>query len=226
MKIRATALLLILILTSCTSQKNSETFMTATSGRYLFNANEVLEIYFKESIMLAKWRGNDALELLKVNDSSFYMKALNEKIVFVSQPKMHIELAPKTEHDGILYHFEKMEKGKKTPDEHFRAKEYNKALAGFINIQKEDSLNPYIKENRLNSLGYTFIRNKEYNAAIEVLKINTILYPESSNVYDSLGDAYLAQKDTLNAIKYYRKALDINPEKRNAKKAYKKLTSK
>lgn len=224
MKIRATTLLLILILTGCTSQKNSEAFMSATSGRYLFNANEVLEVYFKEAIMFAKWRGNDDLELLKVNDSSFYMKALNEKIVFVRQPKMHIELAPKTEHDGILYHFEKMEKGEKTPDEHFQSKEYSKSLAGFINIQKEDSLNPYIKENRLNSLGYTFIRNKEYDAAIEVLKINTVLYPKSSNVYDSLGDAYLAQKDTINAIKYYREALDINPEKRNAKKAYKKLT--
>jgi selenocysteine lyase/cysteine desulfurase len=79
MKVRALALLLILILTNCTSQKNSEEFMTATSGRYLFNANEVLEIYFNQDVMLAKWRGNDAIELLKVNDSSFYMKALNEK---------------------------------------------------------------------------------------------------------------------------------------------------
>jgi tetratricopeptide (TPR) repeat protein len=226
MKTRGSLFLLILLLFSCTSQKNSETFMKATSGRYLFNANEVLEIYFTDAVMLAKWRGNDAIELLRVDDSSFYMKALNEKMVFVSQPKMHIELAPKTEHDGILYHFRKMEKGEKTPDEHFKEKEYNKALEGFLKIQKEDSLNPYIRENRINSLGYTFIRKQELDFAIEILKINAALYPESSNVFDSLGDAYLKNKDTLNAQENYKKALDINPENRTSKKAYEKLTSK
>jgi tetratricopeptide (TPR) repeat protein len=225
MKIRALALLLILILTNCTSQKNSEEFMTATSGRYLFNANEVLEIYFNQNVMLAKWRGNDAIELLKVNDSSFYMRALNEKMLFVGNPKMHIELAPKTEHDGILYHFKKMEKGTKTPNEYFKEKEYDKALAGFLSIQKEDSLNRNIRERIINSWGYDYRRNQKFDTAIEIFKINIALYPRSSNVYDSMGDAYLSKKDTINALIYYKKALAINPENRNAKRAYQRLTA-
>jgi tetratricopeptide (TPR) repeat protein len=226
MKIRAVAILLLLLLTNCTSKKNSKEFMTATSGRYLFNANEVLEIYFNEDVMLAKWRGNDAIELLKVNDSSFYMKALNEKMLFVGNPKMHIELAPKTEHDGILYHFKKMEKGIKTPNEYFKEKEYAKALAGFLNIQKEDSLNRNIRERSLNKLGYDYRRVQEFDEAIEIFKINIALYPKSSNVYDSMGDAYLSKEDTINAVIYYKKALTINPENRNAKKTYNRLTSK
>ena len=218
--------LLIAVLVSCTSQKNTEEFIKNTSGRYLFNANEVIEIYFVDAEMFAKWRGNNKIELLKVNDSSFYMKELNEKMLFVSTPKMHIELDPKNEHKGILYHFKKMEKGTKTPDEYFKAKEFEKALTGFVNIQKNDSLNPNIRERRLNSLGYQFIRNKEYEQALEIFKINIALYPKSSNVYDSMADVYLAKKDTLNAVAYYKKALDINPENSNSKKAYKKLTSK
>ena len=44
-------------------------------------------------------------------------------------------------------------------------------------------------------------------------------------MYDALGDGYLAKKDTTNAVVYYQKALAINPENSNAKKAYKKLTA-
>ena len=218
-------LILCILISSCTSQKNTEDFINATSGRYLFNANEVLEIYFEEAEMHAKWRGNDNIELLKVSDSSFYMKELNEKMIFVSNPTMHIELAPKTEHDGIIYHFDKMAKGEKTPDEYFKAKEYEKALTGYLNIQQKDSLNPTIKERTLNKLGYNYLRNKEYENAIEIFNINKVLYPKSSIVYDALGDVYLAKKDTTNAIVYYQKTLAINPENSNAKKAYKKLTT-
>lgn len=226
MKIRLFSLLVFIFFLSCTSQKNSDEFINNTSGRYLFNENEVIEIYFEDAEMHAKWRGNNNIELLKVDNNSFYMKELNEKMIFVSQPKMHIELAPKTEHDGILYHFDKMENGAKTPDEYFKDKEYEKALTGYLNIQKKDSLNPNIRERSINRLGYNYIRNKDHDNAVEIFKINIALYPKSSNVYDSLGDAYLVKKDTINAIEYYKKALAINPENRNAEKAYTKLTAK
>jgi len=215
-----------ILLTSCTSQKNKDSFIEATSGRYLFNANEVLEIYFEDGIMHAKWRGNDDIELLKVNDSAFYMKELNEKMIFVSKPKMHIELAPKTEHKGVIYRFDKMEKGEKTPSEYFNDKEYDKALTAFKTIKEKDSLNPNVSERRLNTLAYRFLRNEEYDEAKELFKINMALYPNSSNVYDSMGDLYFSKKDTVNAIIYYKKALAINPENRSSKARLNRLTKK
>lgn len=220
------SLILLVLIASCTSQKNSESFISSTEGRYLFNENEVIEIYFKEQVLHAKWRGNDDIELLKVNDSSFYMKELNEKILFVKKPEIHIELAPKTEHDGVKYHFKKMESGEKTPNEYFEAKEFNKALEAFKLIKKKDSLSPVIKEYQLNSLGYNYMRKKNFETAVEVFKINVALYPKSSNVYDSLGDAYLKLKDTTNAIDSYKKALSINPENRSSKRMLKKITKK
>ena len=215
-----------ILLTSCTSQKNKDSFIEATSGRYLFNANEVLEIYFEDGIMHAKWRGNDDIELLKVNDSAFYMKELNEKMLFVSKPKMHIELAPKTEHKGVIYRFDKMEKGEKTPSEYFNDKEYDKALTAFKTIKEKDSLNPNVSERRLNTLAYRFLRNEEYDEAKELFKINMALYPNSSNVYDSMSDLYFSKKDTVNAIIYYKKALAINPENRSSKARLNRLTKK
>lgn len=219
-------LLLLLLITSCTSQKNTDNFIKTATGRYLFNADEVLEIYFKEQVLYAKWRGNDNIMPLKVNDSTFYMKELNEKMAFVKTPEMHIELTPKTEHDGILYHFKKMAADEKIPSEYFKAKEYDKALAAFLLIQKKDSLSAIIRENKLNNLGYEFLRNNQLEDAIEVLKINAVLYPNSSNVFDSLGEAYLKKKDTVNAVISFKKSLEINSENKSAQRFLTKITKK
>ncbi|PWG05138.1 tetratricopeptide repeat protein [Polaribacter aquimarinus] len=219
-------LLLLTVLISCTSQKNSEDFIKNTEGRYLFNANEVIEIYFKDAVLHAKWRGNEDIELLKVNDSSFYMKELNEKMLFVSQPEMHIQLAPKREHKNVKYHFKKLAKGEKTPNEYFKAKEFDKALIAFRAIQKKDSSSSVIRQWTLNRIGYRYIRNKDYDSALEIFKINTILYPKSSNVFNSLGEAYFLKKDTATAIENFKKSLAINPENRNSKRFLKKLTKK
>lgn len=219
-------LLILLLIVSCTSQKNTEDFIKNTEGRYLFNANEVIEIYYKDAILYAKWRGNDDIELLKVSDTSFYMKELNEKILFVSKPEMHIQLAPKREHDSILYHFRKLAKGEKTPIEYFNNKEFDKALAAYQSIQQKDSLNPVIRERSINRMGYRYIRKKNYDAAVEIFKINTVLYPKSSNVFNSLGEAYFLKKDTATAIDNFKKSLAINPENRNSKRFLKKLTKK
>lgn len=219
-------LFLVLLFASCTSQKNSEDFIRTTSGRYLFNENEVIEIFFKDQVLHAKWRGNDNIKLLKVNDSSFYMKELNEKMVFVRQPIMYIELAPKTEHDGIKFHFRKMLANEKIPSEYFKSKEFDKALAAFMAIKEKDSLNPIIKERKINQFGYDFIKTANFEDAIEIFKINVVLYPKSSNVYDSLGEAYLLQKDTVSAATNFKKALSINPENSSAKRFLRKITKK
>ena len=223
MKIYMCLVIVFLGFLSCTSTTNTETFVTKTTGRYLFNANEVLEVYFIEQELFVKWRGKTAIKPLKLNDSSFYMKELNEKLIFVQNPEIHIALAEKTEHKGKSYQFKKLKAGVKTPTEYLVAKEYKKALAAFLAIQEEDSLNSAIKEYQINKLGYNYKEANEFNNAIEILKINTILYPTSSNCFDSLGAAYLAKKDTVNALINYKKALKINPENRSSLKMVKKI---
>ena len=47
--------------------------------------------------------------------------------------------------------------------------------------------------------------------AIEIFKLNVEYYPNSANVYDSLGDAYQAAGKKEEAIKSYEKALSIDP---------------
>ena len=63
-------------------------------------------------------------------------------------------------------------------------------------------------EGQINLLGYRHIRNEEHNEAIRVLQENTKRFPQSANVYDSLGDAYDAAGKTKKARDSYRKAVE------------------
>ena len=46
-------------------------------------------------------------------------------------------------------------------------------------------------EGELNGLGYTLLGMSDVSGAIRVFELNAQQYPESSNVFDSLGEAYL-----------------------------------
>ncbi|HKS24760.1 MAG TPA: hypothetical protein VJZ76_18335 [Thermoanaerobaculia bacterium] len=61
-------------------------------------------------------------------------------------------------------------------------------------------------ESPLNSLGYRLLQGGRVADAVEVFRINVELYPESANVYDSLGEAYLAAGNKTLSDEAYRKA--------------------
>jgi len=61
-------------------------------------------------------------------------------------------------------------------------------------------------EDELNSLGYQLIRAKKFKEAIRIFQLNVEAYPQSSNVYDSLGEAYMDDGDKPQAIANYRKS--------------------
>jgi hypothetical protein len=78
-------------------------------------------------------------------------------------------------------------------------------------------------EGELNSLGYQLLGQKKISEAIRILQLNTEAYPKSSNVYDSLGEAYLDAGDKPKAIANYQTALQLNPKNRGAISALQKL---
>jgi cyclase len=78
-------------------------------------------------------------------------------------------------------------------------------------------------ENHLNMLGYQLLWRAMPEAAIEVLKLNAQVYPQSANCYDSLGEVYMASGNHALAIESYQHALALNPELPSALDALKKL---
>jgi hypothetical protein len=75
----------------------------------------------------------------------------------------------------------------------------------------------------INELVYKYLNEKKLADAFSIFKFNVALNPNSSNVYDSLGEIYLLQKDTVNAIENYKKSMALNLDNTNAVGALKKL---
>ncbi|HXR16386.1 MAG TPA: DUF2306 domain-containing protein [Terriglobales bacterium] len=78
-------------------------------------------------------------------------------------------------------------------------------------------------EDVLNNLGYEFIRAKKFKEAIRLFQLNVEAYPQSSNVYDSLAEAYMDDGDKPEAIANYQKSLQLNPKNRGAVNMLQKL---
>jgi CubicO group peptidase (beta-lactamase class C family) len=72
------------------------------------------------------------------------------------------------------------------------------------------------QERELNGLGYNLLGQKKIKEAIKVFQLNVEAYPESSNVYDSLGEAYMLNGEKAPAIENYEKSLKLNPNNTNA----------
>ena len=101
----------------------------------------------------------------------------------------------------------------------------SEALKEFEAI-KENKTDYQLAENDMNNLGYFFLQQGKVKEAIEVFKLNVAAFPESFNVYDSLGEAYMADGDKENAIINYKKSLELNPNNINGKKILEKLEQK
>lgn len=75
----------------------------------------------------------------------------------------------------------------------------------------------------LNTYGYVLLRAEATSKAISVFTINTKLFPENKNGYDSLGEAYFIANDYEKATKYYTKVLALDANDKNAKTMLEKM---
>lgn len=64
-------------------------------------------------------------------------------------------------------------------------------------------------ESMVNSLAYQYLSIKKFDEAFYYFKLNVNNYPESYNVYDSIGEYYEGTGDIANAIESYKKTLSI-----------------
>ena len=75
----------------------------------------------------------------------------------------------------------------------------------------------FFSEAEINAFGYIFLQQEKIEEAIKMFRINVELYPESWNVYDSLGEALLRAGNTDAAVAMYEKSIALNPENTNGK---------
>lgn len=71
-------------------------------------------------------------------------------------------------------------------------------------------------ENALNAAGYSLLGAGKAGDALDVLTLAVGIYPNASNLFDSLGEAYLTTGDVPNAVKSYERSLRLNSKNFNA----------
>jgi tetratricopeptide (TPR) repeat protein len=220
-KLSVFSLFSILLLFSCSKGIHySPEHIAQTSGRYLYNQDEILDVYYDDNTLFLKWKGADKIKPVALDDNTFFVADMYKKLRFVQNPetkKRYLGIVSETDDSVVTYDYLKVADTFETPSTYLKNKDYDKALAGYLEIQKQDSTSVFIEERAFNSLGYKLLREKEFEDAIAVFKINEALYPESDNVYDSLGEAYLKKGDSLNAFDNYKKSLQLNTGNRRAK---------
>lgn len=86
------------------------------------------------------------------------------------------------------------------------------ATAQYVALKRDSGSVYSTGEAQLNTLGYKLMQQGRLDDAIVVLKLNVEAFPESPNVYDSLGEAYLRKGDRANALANYERALALEPQ--------------
>ncbi len=75
----------------------------------------------------------------------------------------------------------------------------------------------------MNALGYTLIEQGTLDAAVAVFELNVQDYPNAFNPHDSLGEALLLVGQKENAVRHFRRSLELNPGNLNAADRLKEL---
>jgi predicted alpha/beta superfamily hydrolase len=68
-------------------------------------------------------------------------------------------------------------------------------------------------ERLINLIGNAFIDRNMPNKALTLFRLNIKNYPKSADAFEAMGNCYLIQSDTLNALKTLKKGLEIGENK-------------
>jgi tetratricopeptide (TPR) repeat protein len=94
----------------------------------------------------------------------------------------------------------------------------NAAVAAIMAEHGKESGKYYFLEAEFNGLGYRYLGDEKYEEAIAVFAMNVDAYPESWNVYDSLGEAYMKSGQYGLAVRSYEESMKLNPDNENGKR--------
>lgn len=89
--------------------------------------------------------------------------------------------------------------------EKYTAEEFGEFLEGLLAYFPENK----IPESLINGLGYDQLRRDQPEHAIALFQYNLDRFPDSANVYDSMGDGLVALGKAKEAVPYFEKAVEM-----------------
>jgi tetratricopeptide (TPR) repeat protein len=177
------------------------------AGRYKLGSDSVVSIQPREGRLEASVPLEGGFELLPISRTMFVRRDEETRYSFGRRADGGAEL--RVREGSTSWVAPRISPGTRVPAEDVEAGRLEDALAGYQRLRAADPADPAVAETRLNQLGYGFLEKKQPEKAMSILRLNTQLYPDSANTWDSLGEATEAAGDTAVAVALYRKALEM-----------------
>lgn len=194
-------------------------------GRYNRNS-ELVKVAANENKLFMHQAGSPPVELFRVAEDRYVRRDAPEQICFAEtneagETGFRLKM-PGAQELGELTAI-RLSEDEKLPIEWIESGDFEKASSAYLAAQKLDPEQVSIQEDWLNNMGYARLNGDERERAIDIFRVNTLLYPKSFNTWDSLGEAYRANGELEKSIANYQKSLDLNPANTTASKVIKEM---
>jgi len=176
-------------------------------GTYLLAFDKTVKLYLKENKLIYKLSGAVEKEFIPVSKRLLISNDRSDKIE-ISEDSNKILL------NGD--ELKRISDGEKLAADYVESCDIEKAVNCYKEHMEKDADAIKWLEDYLNDVGYYFLNQSNFKIATGFLKANSILFPQSVNVWDSLGEAYFYDKKYDLAIEAMKKVLEINPNNQNA----------
>ncbi|NQZ11469.1 MAG: serine hydrolase [Algicola sp.] len=199
-------------------------------GRYQFTVltpDDVLPIYAKDERLFTDMFGPEPTELFHIGDGTLLLRDFfGIKMKYAINPadnKPYLAMVSGDDRKVSTYDFVKLNGDSKSGGEWLEAGDYKQALKAYRANKPKNASAAQAREDRLNAMGYGAAGKKDLKKAIEILKLNVTLFPQSPNTYDSLAEVYMMDGQNGLAKQNYKMAVKLNPHNSNAVKMIEKL---
>lgn len=179
------------------------------TGRYRYDASISITVSSKDGKLYMTYPGGKPEELLYAKDGTLLRRNRTTAVLFSdSEAGPVFNFVPA---NGERQPHARLGDDEWLPGDILAEGRYQEALAAFRAALAANPEEESLSENYLNNLGLnTLTEAPDY--AVDLLRINTDLYPASANTWDSLAFAYRQTGDRDKAIRNYREALKRDPE--------------
>jgi CubicO group peptidase (beta-lactamase class C family) len=187
----------------------------ALVGRYRVNGDEAFDIGLRDGELMGRTVGAPPFALFQVAPDELARRErrtrynLQRDAAGVTAIQVINPALGDTPEEAVLA--PRMAAGERLPSDWLAAGDIAGAVAAYRKLFATSPQDAGVAEGHLNRLGYELAGHQEIAKALAVLELNTELYPDSANTYDSLAEITLASGDRVRALALYRKVLEVLP---------------
>jgi len=192
------------------------------AGRYELGEDEMALITVVEEHLSVDVTGEKPFELYPISMEEFIRRDHRSRIQFIPGAEPSGDIV-RVYGDGPVAMIPRMSSDKRIPFEMVASGDIDEGLDRYREIKAGDGSHRAVTERRLNLLGYELLGKDLVKEAIALFALNVEFYPDSWNVYDSLGEAYLKDGERELAIENYRRSLELNPGNSNGRKVLEEI---